>query len=114
MEAMKVNGTIKESEEAIFRTFQMETDLLGYEVKNSSRDLMVKALKKSSVQVKRAIIIELAGVLDADQEIDENEEAWIIKLGEDWDFRASEIRRMLRWVEDFNDLLNEGYTYIIK
>ena len=52
--------------------------------------------------------------MDADEEIDSNEESWIMKLGNDWGFRDSEIRKMVRWTQDFNDLLAEGYEYINK
>ncbi len=43
-----------------------------------------------------------------------NEENWIMKIGQEWGFRASEIRRMVRWTQDFNDLLAEGYDIILK
>lgn len=36
------------------------------------------------------------------------------KIGQEWGFRASEIRRMVRWTQDFNDLLAEGYDIILK
>jgi hypothetical protein len=112
--AMQVNGIIKESEEAVYNSYKMETGLIDYELQNKSMDELVTAFKSSTKKVKRAVIIEIAGILDADEVVDENETKWIVKLGEDLGFRDTEIRKMLRWVQDFNDLLAEGYSYINK
>lgn len=113
-QAMKVNGVIKESEENVFNTFKMETNLTDYEVKGKEIKELVTAFQGSTKRVKKAIIIELAGVLDSDDEVDENEEKWIINIGNQWGLRDTELRKMIRWVEDFNDLLLEGYNFINK
>ncbi|ADL53688.1 hypothetical protein [Clostridium cellulovorans] len=110
--AMNINGIIKESEKAVFQTYKMETGLQDYELVGKDYNQLVTVFQASTKKVKKAIIIELAGVLDADEEVDENERKWIEKLGIDWGFRNTEIRKMVRWVEDFNDLLKEGYEYI--
>lgn len=112
--AMKVNGTIKESEQSVFNIYRQELFLPNYEIKGKEYNELVNEFKASTKKVRRAILIELAGVLDADEEIDTNEENWILKLGADWDFRDSELRKMIRWTQDFNDLLAEGYSYINK
>lgn len=112
--AMKVDGVIKEDERAVFDTYRMELHLQDYKVVNKELKELVTAFQASTKKIRRAIIIELAGVLDADEIIDENEEAWIHKLGIDLGFRDSEIKKMVRWTQDFNDLLAEGYEYINK
>lgn len=112
--AMQVNGTIKESEQAVFNTYRMELSLPDYSMQNKELSEIVTVFQGSTKKVKKAIIIELAGVLDADEEIDANEETWITKLGQDWGFRDSEIKKMVRWTQDFNDLLNEAFDYINK
>ena len=112
--AMKVNGVIKSSEQAVYNTYKKEMDINDYVVKDKKLKDLVTDFKGSTKKVKRTVIIELAGVLDADEEIDDNEENWIMKLGYDWGFRDSEIRKMVRWTQDFNDLLAEGYEYINK
>ena len=112
--AMQVNGTIKESEQAVFNTYRMELSLPDYSMQNKELSEIVTAFQGSTKKVKKAIIIELAGVLDADEEIDTNEETLITKLGQDWGFRDSEIKKMVRWTQDFNDLLAEGIEYINK
>ena len=112
--AMKVDSAINKSEEAVFNTYRMELSLQDYKVENKELKDIVTTFQASTKKVKRAIIIELAGVLDADEEINTNEESWVLKLGTDWGFREAEIRKMVRWTQDFNDLLAEGYEYINK
>lgn len=112
--AMTINGVIKEGELSVFEVYKMELKLPNYEIKNKTFETVIKEFQSSTKKVKRAIIIELAAVLDADQEIDDNEHAWIEKIGTVWGFRDSEIKKMVRWTEDFNDLLEEGYSYINK
>ena len=112
--AMMVNGEIKESEQDVFNTYRRELALFDYELKNTDYNALVTSFKSSTKRVKKAVIIELAGVLDADEEIDQNENDWIKKLGEDLGFREFEISKMVRWTQDFNDLLGEAVSYINK
>jgi len=92
----------------------METGLQDYELQGKDQAELTQAFQASTKKVKRAALIELAGAMDADEIVDESEEKWIMKLGREWGFRDTEIRKMLRWVQDFNDLLAEGYEYINK
>ena len=112
--AMSVDGKIEESEKEVIDVYRREMNLHDYEIKNKEQKELITAFQASTKKIKRAVIIELAGVLDADEIIDENEENWIMKIGQEWGFRASEIRRMVRWTQDFNDLLAEGYDIILK
>ena len=112
--AMSVDGKIEESEKEVIDVYRREMNLHDYEIKNKEQKELITAFQASTKKIKRAVIIELAGVLDADEIIDENEENWIMKIGQEWGFSASEIRRMVRWTQDFNDLLAEGYDIILK
>lgn len=112
--AMSVDGKIEESEKEVIDVYRREMNLHDYEIKNKEQKELITAFQASTKKIKRAVIIELAGVLDADEIIDENEENWIMKIGQEWGFRAFEIRRMVRWTQDFNDLLAEGYDIILK
>lgn len=112
--AMSVDGKIEESEKEVIDVYRREMNLHDYEIKNKEQKELITAFQASTKKIKRAVIIELAGVLDADEIIDENEKNWIMKIGQEWGFRASEIRRMVRWTQDFNDLLAEGYDIILK
>lgn len=112
--AMNVDGVVLDSERAIFETYRMELKLPNYQIVNKRQKEIITEFLASTKKVRKAVIIELAGVLDSDEIIDENEEAWIYKLGIDLGFRNSEIKKMIRWTQDFNDLLTEGYEYINK
>lgn len=112
--AMKINGTIKESEKSVFDTYRLELGLQDYVLENKEEKELITAFQTSTKKVKKAVIIEIAGVLDADEEIDSNEESWIYRVGQAWGFRDSEMKKMVRWTQDFNDLLLEGYAYINK
>jgi len=112
--AMNVDGKVDENEKNVMDVYRREMGLQDYVIQKKELKELVTAFQASTKKVKKAIIIELAGVLDADELIDDIEQSWLIKLGSDWGFRDSEIRKMIRWTQDFNDLLAEGYEYILK
>ena len=112
--AMNVDGKKDVNEERVIEVYRRETNLYDYEIKNKSEKDLITAFQASTKKVRKAVIIELAGVLDADEVIEASEESWILKLGLDLGFRAVEVRKMIRWTQDFNDLLNEGYDIILK
>lgn len=113
--AIMANGDeAKETEKAVLQAFKLELEMQDYVIKNKKQEELVTAFQASTKKIKKAVIIELAGVLDADEGIDDIEDSWIRKLGEDFGFRDSEIKKMVRWTHDFNDLLDEAYEYINK
>lgn len=112
--AMNVDGVVEEQERNVFSTYRFELGLNDYKIQKKEYKNIIMELKGSRKRVLRAIIIELAGMMDADEEIEKVEETWLLKLGADLDFRESELRKMIRWTQDFNDLLAEGYMYINK
>lgn len=112
--SMQANGIFHESEQAVFETFRREIGLFNYELKNIPYEKLISVFNGSTKKVRKSILVEIAGILDADGEIDAIEKKWVVSLGEDLGFRDAEIKKMIRWVEDFNDLLQEGYDYINK
>ena len=112
--AMSIDGTVKESEKTVFETYRKEMVLQNYTIQNKPYDKLAMEFRSSTKKIKKIVIIELAGVLYADEEIDSSEQSWLMKLGHDLEFRDSEIRKMLRWSMDFNALLNEAISYINK
>lgn len=109
---LSCGGTINESELNMFKAFKLETELTNYELKNIPADELIKSFNSSTKKIKKAIIIELLAVLLADKEFNKNEENFINNTAKAWNIRETEVRRMTRWVEDFNDLLDEGFKYI--
>lgn len=112
--AMNLSDDDKKEEVAVVHSFRREMELDDYEIVNKSLEDLIMAFNSSVKKVKRVVVIELAGVLDADEEIDDKEKNWINKLGKDLGFREAELRKLIRWTQDFNDLLQEGYNYINK
>ncbi len=112
--AMNVGKDIGTEERNVFSTYRFELNLSDYEIKGREYKDLIMDFKGSRKRSLRAIIIELAGMMDADEEIEKVEENWLLKLGADLDFRESEMRKMIRWTQDFNDLLAEAYIYINK
>lgn len=112
--AMSIDGKVEESEQAIFYAHKLELELRDYELKNETYEALITAFQASTKKVKKAVLIEIAGVLDSDDVIDVKEESWIMKLGTDLGFREAETKKMIRWTQDFNDLLQEAYDYINK
>ena len=88
--AMSVDGKIDESELQVMDVYRRETTLLDYEVQNKKESDLITAFQASTKKVRKAVIIELAGVLDADETIESTEESWILNLGTEWGFRTSE------------------------
>ena len=112
--AMSADGDVRQQESNVFTTYRFELGLNDYKIKNKEYKNILMELKGSRKIVLRAIIIELAGMMDADDKFEKVEEAWLLRLGADLDFRDSEMRKMIRWTQDFNDLLAEGYMLINK
>ena len=81
--AMMANGDeVKEAEKAVLQAFKLELEMQDYVIKNKKQEELITAFQASTKKIKKAVIIELAGVLDADEGIDDIEDSWIRKLGE--------------------------------
>ncbi len=110
--ASKVDGIVEEREKKAFEWYRKETDLEAYQVQGKQQSELVSFFDMSTKRVKKIVIMELAGMLYADLDIVDEENKWLEEIGASWGFRSSEIRRMVRWVMDFTDLLVEGYEII--
>ena len=112
--AMHVDGAVEEEERVSYQNFKLELGLQDYVLQNKSYKDIVMAFQGSKKSVLRAILVEIGGILDADGKIDVNEENWLTSLGKDWGFKELEIKKLIRWIQEFNDLLEEGYGLINK
>lgn len=106
------SSPMNEQEECFMNALRVETELQKYEFKDVPYEELIMHFQSSTKKVKRAIFIELAGVADADEVVDDAEEDWLMTVGTDLGFRDLEMKRMLNWMTDFNDLLDEGYDMI--
>lgn len=111
IQAMKLNGTKEDCREE-YATYVAELDLADFEPAGLSFSEAAAAFDKSSVAVKRSIVIELCGILYSDKEIDEKEMKWIYELSGIFGLSEAETGRLVRWSKDFSDFLEIGLMYI--
>ncbi|TYL46653.1 hypothetical protein [Marinomonas sp. IMCC 4694] len=113
--AMSLNGEHKEEELEIYNSFVHECELASYQTsKQSSVEGVIKVLSKSQEKAKRIVLVELFGILLADNEVCEEEQVFIETLASSFEIDIYEIKRFQRWVEAMNDLVDEGYSLIFK
>lgn len=112
--AMMADGEIQESEKGIIYGYRVELEMLDYEIKNMEMVDILLALSGASSKVHKTIIIELLGVLLADKEFSRDEVNFIEGLCNEWNIRKRDYVKMCRFVEDFNEILEEGYEIIVR
>lgn len=113
-QAMKVNGEIQEREQSIYNAFLVETGLSEYKLQNKPLSEVVTYFAGSTKKVQKAVLVELLSILVSDRNLDRDEKGFLDKAATEWNIRETEVRRMTRWVEDFNELLAEGFAYIMQ
>ncbi|GGP64142.1 hypothetical protein GCM10009347_32610 [Shewanella algicola] len=112
---MGLNGTYKEQEKAIFESFTHECGMPSYQLKKQDDiDGVIKLLTRSEVKNRRIILVELFGIVLADNEFCESETEFMLKLAAAFDIAEFELKRLQRWVEAMNDLVHEGFSLIMK
>lgn len=113
--AMGLDGEHKAEEQSVFTSYIQECGLQNYDLqKQDNIDGVIKVLCKSSVQTKRIVMIELFGILLADGDVCDDEEAFMGKLANAFGIEPYEFKRYQRWVEAMNDIVSEGYNLIYK
>ena len=113
--SMGLNGEHKEEELEVFTSFIHECGLSSYDLqKQDNIESVIKVLAKSETKMKRIVLMELFGVLLADGDICEAEDAFMAKLANTFNIESYEYKRYQRWVEAMNDIVSEGYNLINK
>lgn len=113
--SMGLNGVHKEEEREVFASFLNECDLTDFKVqKQDNIDSVIKVLGKSNTKNKKILLIELFGILLADGTVCDEEAAFMDKLANAFGFEEYQVRKIQRWVEAMNDIVEEGYNLINK
>ncbi len=113
--AMGLNGEHKQEEQQIFNSFINECELSSYEPKKQQNiESVIKVIAKSANKNKRIVLIELFGIILADNEFCDAEEAFIEKLSLSLKFDDYQVKKIKRWVEAMNDIVQEGFQLINK
>ena len=82
--------------------------------KQESIDSVIKVLAKSSAKSRKILLIELFGILLADGSVCDAEAAFMDRLAIAFNFEDYQVRKIHRWVEAMNDIVEEGYSLINK
>ncbi|RTR39751.1 hypothetical protein EKG38_08110 [Shewanella canadensis] len=113
--AMGLNGSYKDQEKAIFESFTHECGMPSYQLKKQDEiDYVIKLLTRSEVKNRRIVLVELFGIVLADNEFCTVETEFMLKLAAAFGIEEFELKRLQRWVEAMNDLVHEGFGLIMK
>ena len=112
--AMSLNGEDKEEEIQVYQSFMHECELHGYQAKTSTEQIKksIEKLSNHNQASMRAVMIEICGIVLADNDICEKERAFLNRLALAFDMETFEVRKIERWVAAMNDLVTEGYQMV--
>lgn len=110
--ALYENECIKSHELAKLDAYKEELGLKDYVHQDKAYDDVTALLSKSSIKVKRAIIIEISAMLYADKDLSKTEICWINKLANILEVKESETNRLIEWSQDLCDFIEVGLMYI--
>ncbi|WP_178863449.1 hypothetical protein [Thiomicrorhabdus cannonii] len=111
--SMGLNGEYKDSEEKVLLNYKYECHLEDYLASRQDQiEAIIEAFTKSTDKVKKIVLIELYGVLSADNEVCEKESKFFGELAAKLDVDGFMLKRIIRWVEAMNDLVEEGLNLI--
>jgi hypothetical protein len=110
--ASQLDGKTDEDEDLFLYTYKFELNMLDYRIKHIPYEKCVEIIKASNNQAKRSIVIELSSILYSDKEIDDKEDAWIMRLSNNIGLGEDETKRMISWSKDFADFIEIGLMYI--
>jgi hypothetical protein len=110
--AMKVDGDLHDNEINIINTFRLEMGKEDYNVVDKELDYLLKSFRASTKKVKKVVLIELFGVILADGVYGDFEKEFVEEITKIWEMKKRDISKIQNWVEDFNELVSEGYEYI--
>ena len=113
--SMGVNGEHKKEEEEVLLGYKFECQLVEYKANRQDEiEKIITILGASTKKVRKIILIEILGIFQADGEISNKETEFLNKLSREFNIEEYEVKRIKRWVEAMNDIVQEGYELISK
>lgn len=111
---MGVDGKRDPAEINMFNNFRAEMNLPEDEYKIAEKPLkaILTDFNSSKKRIRKAVMYEILGIILANNEYHKAEEEMIETLQKEWGFRDYDVKKIKRWVEDFNDLLSEAIINI--
>ena len=112
--SMGLNGEFKDEELEIYRSFQHECDLPGYDPEVNEKGLAeaITSLSGRDMTIRKVVMIELLGIMMADRIVCDSEQEFISQLSASFDLEGYQVKRMERWVSGMNDIVEEGYRIV--
>lgn len=113
-QAISVDGKHDEEELNMFNNFRAEMNLSEeeYEIVKKPLKNIIMDFNSSKKRIRKAVMYEIFGIILANKEYHKAEEEMIETLQKEWGFRDYDVKKIKRWVEDFNDLLSEAILNI--
>jgi len=111
--SMGVDGTHKAEEQEVFESYKYECQSVNYQIfKQEDIQIVINELKHSSQRVKKIILLELFGILLADNEACESEQKFIKELANEFNIQEAELANIHKWVLAMNKIVQYGYELI--
>lgn len=110
---INIEGESSKEELRIFENFRAEMILFEgeYQIKNKDLKDIITEFKSAKKATQKVVLYELMGLILSDKETKKKEEI-IQYIQKEWNIRDYDIKKIKRWVQDFNDLLAEAYLNI--
>ena len=111
---MKLDGESKEEELSVYEAFVHECELSGYQPQTGDEHISqsISALAANEPHARRAVLIELFGIMFADHEACDAERDFMNRIVESFGMENFEVRKIERWVLAMNDMVSEGYRMV--
>ncbi len=111
--AIGVDGIHTQEEQDVFDSYTYECQLLDYKIsKQKDIKTVINNLRSSPQRVKKIVLIELLGILLADNKFCDNEQKFIKDLAKEFDIQELEFGNIYKWVQAMNKIVQYGYELI--
>lgn len=110
--AMSSDGQIQSEEQEVFQSYAYECEMPEYRTENVELPALIASAKNFTKRKRRILMLELWGMILADDQIEESEAQWMDQISQEMGFNSAQGRRIRRWAKDFLDIIGDGYRLI--
>ncbi|MGL1890600.1 MAG: hypothetical protein OCD02_03190 [Spirochaetaceae bacterium] len=107
-----VDGVIADEELNIFDNLKSEVQLNEYIPGEIPSSDVLNDLKNITLKEKKIILIELLGILLCDDIFADKEKDFLNVIAKEWNLSEALIEEAVEWVNNFNTIINYGYSLI--
>lgn len=110
--AVECDGEVAGEEEEMLATYAHECKLPEYKRQGKTLDECLNALKDSSREHRKIILLELIGIWAADNEWKDQEVEMMEAVARGLAIPPSRMNRLKRWSRELSSLIADGYRLI--